>query len=137
MFSKTLFSSLCITLWFIENSKTLWLKLQKEKKTKRYCIKPTQKNSETRDEERVLLPNDGNKDPRAPRGSFTYDIRISIPKHDKSTDRLREWDSDKGGGGQTIEKFAEVICEWHLSHSNKSYISLGDDIMNDELGDHP
>ena len=38
------------------------------------------------------------------------------PKHDNSTDRLREWDSDKGGGGgQKIGKF----CGRHLSMAPK------------------
>ena len=32
-------------------------------------------------------------------------------KRDDSTDRLREWDSDKGGGGPKIRKF----CGRHLS----------------------
>ena len=32
-------------------------------------------------------------------------------KCDDSTDRLREWDSDKGGGGPKIRKF----CGRHLS----------------------
>ena len=26
------------------------------------------------------------------------------PKHDDNTDRLHEWDSDKGGGGLKIQK---------------------------------
>ena len=31
-------------------------------------------------------------------------------KRDDSTDRLRDWDSDKGGeGGQKSENFADVI----------------------------
>ena len=33
------------------------------------------------------------------------------PKADESTDKLREFDSEKGGGGQKIsENFADVIC---------------------------
>ena len=31
------------------------------------------------------------------------------PKRDDSTDRLREWDSDKGEGVQKSENFADVI----------------------------
>ena len=31
------------------------------------------------------------------------------PKHDDSTDRLREWDSDKGGVVQKAEKFVDII----------------------------
>ena len=30
-------------------------------------------------------------------------------KHDDSTDRLREWDRDKGEGVQKSENFADVI----------------------------
>ena len=33
-------------------------------------------------------------------------------KHDNSTDRLREWDSDKGEGGPKYKKFADVIEIW-------------------------
>ena len=36
-------------------------------------------------------------------------------KRDGSTDRLREWDSDKGGGGPKIQKF----CGRHLSIAPK------------------
>ena len=32
------------------------------------------------------------------------------PKADNSTDKLRECDSDKGGGGQKIQKFGDFIC---------------------------
>ena len=32
------------------------------------------------------------------------------PKADKSTDKLRECDSDKGGGGAKPENTADVIC---------------------------
>ena len=36
-------------------------------------------------------------------------------KHDDSTDRLREWDSDKGGEGvQKSENFADVLYVWPL-----------------------
>ena len=33
----------------------------------------------------------------------------SWSKRDNSTDRLREWDSDKGGEVQKSENFADVI----------------------------
>ena len=34
-----------------------------------------------------------------------------IQNHDKSTDRLRDWDSDKGEGVQKSQTFADVICD--------------------------
>ena len=37
------------------------------------------------------------------------------PKADDSTDKLRECDSDKGGGVKKSENFADVICTWPLS----------------------
>ena len=36
------------------------------------------------------------------------------PKADKSTDMLREHDSDKGEGVQESKNFAVVICGWSL-----------------------
>ena len=34
---------------------------------------------------------------------------VGWSKRDDSTDRLREWDSDKGEGVQKFENFADVI----------------------------
>ena len=45
-------------------------------------------------------------------GPYLNDVRTegeAKPKRDISTDRLREWDSDKGGGVQKSEKFVDVI----------------------------
>ena len=33
-------------------------------------------------------------------------------KRDDSTDRLREWDSDKGGGGQKIQNFLRTSFKY-------------------------
>ena len=38
-------------------------------------------------------------------------------KADDSTDRLCEWDSDKGEVVQKSQIFADIICEWHLKLS--------------------
>ena len=34
-----------------------------------------------------------------------------LTRRDNTTDRLREWDSDKEGGVQKSQNFADVICE--------------------------
>ena len=42
---------------------------------------------------------------------MTSALRRVSSKADDSTDRLREWDSDKGEGIQKSQIFADVICE--------------------------
>ena len=49
-----------------------------------------------------------------PVGRYLNDVRTEgegggWPKCDDSTDRLREWDSDKGEGVQKSENYADVI----------------------------